>query len=86
MESQPQNPEFRNSPDNFHPCLYTASFFPVHYSLFVCFCCFKSQSTYSYGHGRAVNWSNHTFSWASLNKQINHKFMHILSLVSDNPS
>ena len=20
MESQPQNPEFRNSPDNFYPC------------------------------------------------------------------
>ena len=20
MESQPQNPEFRNNPDNFHPC------------------------------------------------------------------
>ena len=25
MESQPQNPEFRNNPENFHPC----------YSLFV---------------------------------------------------
>ena len=22
MESQPQNPEFRNDPENFHPCLY----------------------------------------------------------------
>ena len=22
MESQPQNPEFRNNPGNFHPCLY----------------------------------------------------------------
>ena len=21
MESQPQNPEFRNSPENFHPCI-----------------------------------------------------------------
>ena len=21
MESQPQNPEFRNNPENFHPCL-----------------------------------------------------------------
>ena len=20
MESQPQNPEFRNNPENFHPC------------------------------------------------------------------
>ena len=22
MESQPQNPEFRNNPENFHPCPY----------------------------------------------------------------
>ena len=22
MESQPQNPEFRNNPENFHPCLW----------------------------------------------------------------
>ena len=22
MESQPQNPEFRNNPKNFHPCFY----------------------------------------------------------------
>ena len=21
MESQPQNPEFRNTPENFHPCV-----------------------------------------------------------------
>ena len=23
MESQPQNPEFRNNPENFHPCSST---------------------------------------------------------------
>ena len=23
MESQPQNPEFRNNPEKFHPCLLT---------------------------------------------------------------
>ena len=23
MESQPQNPEFRNNPENFHPCIWT---------------------------------------------------------------
>ena len=23
MESQPHNPEFRNNPENFHPCPYT---------------------------------------------------------------
>ena len=22
MESQPQNPEFRNNPENFHPCVH----------------------------------------------------------------
>ena len=25
MESQPQNPEFRNNPENFHPCIHTGS-------------------------------------------------------------
>ena len=24
MESQPQNPEFRNNPENFHPCQDTS--------------------------------------------------------------
>ena len=23
MDSQPQNPEFRNDPENFHPCIQT---------------------------------------------------------------
>ena len=26
MESQPQNPEFRNNPENFHPCFYSVAF------------------------------------------------------------
>ena len=26
MESQPQNPEFRNNPENFHPCKYGTPF------------------------------------------------------------
>ena len=25
MESQPQNPEFRNNPENFHPCIITTA-------------------------------------------------------------
>ena len=25
MESQPQNPEFRINPENFHPCIYFMS-------------------------------------------------------------
>ena len=38
--------------------------------LFVClFCCFTSQVN-SYGHGATVSSPNHTFSWASLNKQL----------------
>ena len=37
---------------------------------FVClFCCFKSQVN-SYGNGGMVSSPNHTFSWASLNKQL----------------
>ena len=27
MESQPQNPEFRYNPENFHPCICKKSFF-----------------------------------------------------------
>ena len=27
MESHPQNPGFRNNPENFHPCLYTLATF-----------------------------------------------------------
>ena len=33
MESQPQNPEFRINPENFHPCIYASckgSDDPVH--------------------------------------------------------
>ena len=26
MESQPQNPEFRNNPENFHPCTIIMNF------------------------------------------------------------
>ena len=39
-------------------------------NLFVClFCCFTSQVN-SYGHGGTVISPNHTFSWASLTKQL----------------
>ena len=31
MESQPQNPEFRNNPENFHPCIS-----PMLFRLVVC--------------------------------------------------
>ena len=37
--------------------------------LFCLFCCFMSQVN-SYGHGGTVSSPNHTFSWASLNKQL----------------
>ena len=34
MESHPQNPEFKNNPENFHPCRqrvnsFTADYFPL---------------------------------------------------------
>ena len=29
MESQPQNPEFRNNPENFHPCYKHFKMAPV---------------------------------------------------------
>ena len=29
MESQPQNPEFRNNPENFHPCFKKQAFLPA---------------------------------------------------------
>ena len=29
MESQPQNPEFRNNPENFHPCISKTPYQPV---------------------------------------------------------
>ena len=32
MESQPQNPEFRNNPENFHPC-------KSHFELRTCIFC-----------------------------------------------
>ena len=36
---------------------------------FCLFCCFTSQVN-SYGHGGTVSSPNHTFSWASLKKQL----------------
>ena len=29
MESQPQNPEFMNNPDNFHPCIMMIRIYTV---------------------------------------------------------
>ena len=51
--------------DNYHKicCLLLCLF------LFVCFCCFTSHVN-SYGHCGTVSSLNHTFSWASLNKQL----------------
>ena len=34
MENQPQNPEFRNNPENFHPCLVEPSEENFNYALF----------------------------------------------------
>ena len=48
MESQPQNPEFRNNPENFHPCILPSSnaidknlstpkrsFLPAYFEIFI---------------------------------------------------
>ena len=32
MESQPQNPEFRITPENFHPCIYSLSDVLINYT------------------------------------------------------
>ena len=54
--------------------------------LFVClFCCFTSQVS-SYGYGGAVSSSNHTFFLGKFEHVVNQYFVHILSLVTDNPS
>ena len=45
MESQPQNPEFRNNPENFHPCTVKNVCFFTHaplkmfvFSVLLCLC------------------------------------------------
>ena len=47
MESQPQNPEFRNNPENFHTCItepcITFQLLKLKYTLHTCIC--KSQLT-----------------------------------------
>ena len=47
VESQPQNPEFRNNPENFHPCYPTICFCPENV---ICLCFllheFKCTSDY----------------------------------------
>ena len=48
--------------------------------VFVCIVALCPKSTAMVMVGRSVS-PNHTFSWASLNKQL---FVHILSLVTDN--
>ena len=56
-ESQPQNPEFKINPENFHP----------YYVLFICL--FEVYvPVNSYGHVEMVSLPNHTFSRASLTK------------------
>ena len=39
MESQPQNPEFRNNPENFHPCCLEIATKTIQLSIekFICF-------------------------------------------------
>ena len=54
---------FRDLGSTYHPP-------PYYFRNFVClFVCFTSQVN-SYGHCGTVSLTNHTFSWASLNKQL----------------
>ena len=49
---------------------YVIEVFPDHTHLIFClFCCFTSQVN-NFGHGGTVSSPYHTFSWASLNKQL----------------
>ena len=48
---------------------------------FLCFFCFFTSQVNSYGHGGTVSSPNHTFSWASLNKQLTSTSGHLLKLV-----
>ena len=63
-------------PDNILPVNYQVQILRKIFQLksgvfffFALFCCFTSQVN-SYGHGGTVNSFYHTFSWASLNKQL----------------
>ena len=50
------------------PCLQN---YHLANGLFVCFVALRPKSTdNSYGHGGTVSSPNHTFSWASFNKQL----------------
>ena len=39
MESQSQNPEFRNRPENFHPCKYDCLCISICWALSVAYSC-----------------------------------------------
>ena len=57
---------------------YNLSACRVNILFLFCLCCFMSQ-VISYGHGGTVSSPNHTFEQA-----VNQKFVHILSLDTDN--
>ena len=45
MESQPQNPEFRNNPENFHPCRSDQTYLEKRYIRFVIFSATSTRIT-----------------------------------------
>ena len=77
MESQPQNPEFRNNPESFHPCYYVCcinsnalQIIFHHESKHYLFVCLFGLILYipvnSYGHVRMISSPNHTFFLSKL--------------------
>ena len=66
MESQPQNPEFRNNPENFHPCICLS----IRVFWLVGWFDLLHLSLTAMAMSRWVSLPNHTFSWASLTKRL----------------
>ena len=65
---------------------YTSSEACIRPDIVCSFCCFTSQNNI-YGHGGTVSSpKNNSFLLAKLEQAVNQYFVHILSLVTDNPS
>ena len=73
ISPQTGSPRSKSSSDNHLEISHFLTYIPQYFFVRFClFCCFTSQVN-SYGHGGTpgtVSSPNHTFSWASLNKQL----------------
>ena len=50
MESQPQNPEFRNNPENFNPCFIRLYLGPIGMDCVIRVSCYKEIILHFHGH------------------------------------